>query len=301
MVYVYDGCFLPEGERIGQTMDCAVSCIRKDLNDEQFQAVTAPYDRHRLILAGAGCGKTTVLVRRVAFLYHYSPAIPNMLALTFTRKAAEEMALRVKRQIVVAADRSVVVSTFHAFCLSVLQDCFSGIKNFKRIGFTAQPHNITAEQRLELLAACSTTAERRSLQVDLIHLDALVERHTVFPESLLLRDASQTSMLQEIIERFNQQKRERGWWDFSDLISGAITLFSQHKELLGHYQTYFQAILVDEFQDTNPQQQQLLQLLLAGRMFLFAVGDDDQAIYRLGALMCARHSLSQPILPGLRL
>lgn len=261
-------------------MDYAVSCIRKELNREQFQAVTAPYDRHRLILAGAGCGKTTVLVRRVAFLYHYSPAIPNMLALTFTRKAAEEMAQRVKRQIAVAADRVVVVSTFHAFCLSVLQGCFSGISNFERIGFSAHPHSITAEQRLELLALCSTAVERRSLQVDLIHLDALIERHTVFPESLQPHDASHTIVLQAIVERFNKQKRERGWWDFSDLIIGVIFLFTQHKELLNHYQTYFQAILVDEFQDTNPQQQQLLQLLLAGRMFLFAVGDDDQAIYR---------------------
>ena len=251
------------------------------LNTEQREAVAAPHDRHLLILAGAGCGKTTVLTRRITYLTTCGIALPSIVALTFTRKAADEMAARAMRLAEESGCRqdAPTITTFHAFALQVLSASFDGTINFSRIGFSGIPRCLDEQERLRLLAGCSTPEERRELQCDIPALDALLERYHFAPESADTLATGSGELLRSVAERFRQCKQQQGVWDFSDLIEGVVTLFDRDTRVADCIRERYRAVLVDEFQDTNPLQVRLLHQLLADGKRLFAVGDDDQAIY----------------------
>ncbi|MBN1309376.1 MAG: ATP-dependent helicase [Chitinispirillaceae bacterium] len=254
--------------------------ITEGLNEEQRRAVTAPIDCHYLVLAGAGCGKTTVLTRRIAYLALGGVPLPRILALTFTRKAAEEMAVRVGR---LAEEEQLpgrpTIATFHAFALKVLGAEYEGGSNFSRIGFTGRVHCINEEKRLALLAQCCSAGERSSLEADILKLDSMIERLNVFPESINVLPPAKAEALRIIVRRFKERKRVEGAWDFSDLIDGVVELFEHTPTVLAYYRHHYTAVLVDEFQDTNPVQIRLLHHIVHTGHFIFAVGDDDQAIY----------------------
>jgi DNA helicase II / ATP-dependent DNA helicase PcrA len=250
------------------------------LNDDQLHAVTAPLENHYLILAGAGCGKTTVLTRRIAFLIRERIASHSILAVTFTRKAAEEMNDRLRKLLSLPAPtRLPEVTTFHSFALNLLRSTFDGKKNFERIGFRSEVRHCEEHRRMELLAESSTTDQRNLLGVNLSALDALVEKCTVFPGTLKTLTDEKNAVLRSITETFSRRKRSAGVWDFSDLVSGALNVLTTDTQVCRHYRNAYTHILVDEFQDTNPLQLKLLTCLLGDRGRLFAVGDDDQAIY----------------------
>ncbi len=258
-----------------------VDSITENLNREQLEAVTAPSDRHYLILAGAGCGKTTVLTRRIAYLASNGTPISSILALTFTRKAAEEMAVRVEKLTEgKLPNGKPTISTFHAFALRILSAEYDGKSNFIRIGFGKIPRCPDEKSRLVMLSNCCSSEERNRLGVDLYRLDAMIERLNVFPESILQKlPVTEAELLLEIAARFREQKRRENVWDFSDLIEGAVKLFEVYPAVMEYYRSLYREILVDEFQDTNPLQIRLLLQLLGNDKKLFAVGDDDQAIY----------------------
>ena len=239
-----------------------------------------PFDRHCLILAGAGCGKTSVLTRRIAFCAHTCCEQNRILALTFTRKAAEEMKNRVINLSGINRETDLpVVTTFHGYGLHVLKETISGVPNFERLGYTVEPKVIKDDKRLSVLADISTVEQRRALRITIIELDDLIARRAVNPLKKMSLPQTSQKILQEIEDKFSTVKTERNYWEFPDMIKKVLTLFSQFPGVAGHYAEKFSYILVDEFQDTNPLQIDMIHKLLSPKNNLFAVGDDDQAIY----------------------
>jgi len=258
----------------------AVKDILKGLNSQQEKAVTASFNRHWLVLAGAGCGKTSVLTKRIAFCAQAHCPQHKILALTFTRKAAEEMKERVyKLPGIEKNDTPPVVTTFHGFGLQVLRDTVLGMKNSARLGYTTEPALLNGEERVRLLAEVSTTDQRRSLGISITGLDDLLARQDVNPDRVMALPESVRAALRKTADDFSRVKIERSRWEFSDMIKQALALFENHVDVKRHYAAAFSAILVDEFQDTNPLQITMLHALLSPQNRVFAVGDDDQAIY----------------------
>lgn len=258
----------------------ALESLLKGLNREQKMAVTASADSHVLVLAGAGCGKTTVLTKRIAFCMLSGVDPARICALTFTRKAAEEMVSRVadldgiKNQ-----SRLPLITTFHGLGLRILSETVDRTLNFCRLGYSRMPRLLSERDRLEMLAMISSKYERELLNADLFKLDSLLSQRSVFAEKQTFLSYSQKQALKQIADRLEKLKRKRGVWDFSDLITGLMQLFKDYPLLVNTYAKRFDAVLVDEFQDTNPIQIKLLHCLLSKGSSLFSVGDDDQAIY----------------------
>jgi len=255
--------------------------ILSNLNDEQLTAVTAPNKGSLLVLAGAGCGKTAVLTRRIVWLARSGINTKRICALTFSRKAAEEMAHRLESlDPSCGGTNAPLVTTFHAFALRVLQERFEGQRNFSRIGFDGDAQLLDARQRYELLAQITTTATRKSLRMGLTEIDSALNLLSSFREKAVKKwDDDDVKLLTRIEDDFSEIRRSRGLWDFSDLIEGCLKLFKDHPHVAKEYANRYDAILVDEFQDTNPTQIDLLDIMLASGATLYAVGDDDQAIY----------------------
>ncbi len=254
--------------------------IFSNLNREQVEAVSAESTKHILVLAGAGCGKTTVLTRRIAYLIKEGIEPQSVLALTFTRKAAEEMAARATKNGLISQTVTFpLITTFHGFALKILSEIVGRQKNFERIGFSANARLLSENERLQMLQIISKVEERRDLGIDLLALDALLAKYDVFPEKLKNISSNLSSYLRHTSETLLRKKQAIGLWDFSDLLTGCLQLFNQFPDILSFYRNKFKAILVDEFQDTNPIQIQLLRKLLSVTTRVFAVGDDDQAIY----------------------
>jgi superfamily I DNA/RNA helicase len=250
------------------------------LNEEQCAAVRAPLTGSILVLAGAGCGKTTVLTRRIAWLCENGYDPEHVCALTFTRKAADEMRERVSR-IESMAEKAgkPFIATFHSFSLSILRDKIDGVENFARLGYSINPILQSEKGRLKLISEIVTKEDREILEVDLDGLDSLITKCTVFPEKIGTFSIESQTIINNALGQFSSEKRRRGVWDFDDLTAGVIELFRGYSSILEYYQKKFRYVLVDEFQDTNPIQIAFLKQLLISSTGLFAVGDDDQAIY----------------------
>jgi len=255
--------------------------ILSGLNPEQLAAVTAPNSGSLLVLAGAGCGKTAVLTRRIVYLARTGISTKRICALTFSRKAAEEMAHRLEKlDPSCGGANAPFVTTFHAFALSVLQEKFEGQRNFSRIGFDGNARLLDTRERYELLAQASTTAARKALRMGLTELDSALNLLSSFREKAVKKWSDEdVGLLTQIEADYAKLRGARGLWDFSDLIEGCLKLFKEHPRVAESYAKRYDAILVDEFQDTNPTQIDLLDIMLASSATLYAVGDDDQAIY----------------------
>lgn len=274
--------------------------LLKGLNKEQLKAVTHS-DGPALVIAGAGTGKTTVITRRVAWLIGEKKIAPsNILALTFTEKAAGEMEERVDK-LVPYGYVDTWISTFHAFCDRILRD------NSLTVGLTAnykvlsQPEQaVFLRERifsLDISELRPTSDPRRHIPAIVEHINRLKdelitpERYACFAESYAAKakEKEELSLSQKYLElatlynNYQQWSRESDNIDFGDQIMLVVSLLEEHPELLRKYQNQFQYCLVDEFQDTNVAQNKLLQLLFGGktkRQNIFVVGDDDQSIYQ---------------------
>ncbi|MBD3420401.1 MAG: AAA family ATPase [Chitinivibrionales bacterium] len=252
------------------------------LNEEQRGAVFSEIDPQTpiLVLAGAGCGKTTVLTHRIIHIAGHYCRPDQILALTFTRKAAEEMSERVAALLSSAEQRSrPLITTFHGFGLRILKDTVEGVPNYSRLGYTAEPALLSAKEKIEYLVRATTKSERQNYKKDVLALDALIEKTSVSEGGLETMDAALQSWIRGVVDRVNAMKRQNGAWEFADMIRGAIKLLQEHEAIARVYRQRFRAVLVDEFQDTNPLQLDLLKLMLSTKASLFVVGDDDQAIY----------------------
>lgn len=265
--------------------------ILTNLNEEQKIAVTT-INGPILIIAGAGTGKTKVITHRIAYLIKTIPGLlpSNILALTFSKKAAQEMLERVEDLIEVHQDE-IWISTFHSFCHRILSDhvhILNLSRNFKLLDRIEQWiffREILSDLNLKHYLNLADPAYPIEGFLKFINRakDELISPNDYQRYVEGLPDTPQKNREEEIarIYKVYQEKCwEKGCLDFGDLIVYTLKLFSKEPKLLAKYQNQFRYILVDEFQDTNIAQIQLISLLAATHQNICAVGDDDQGIYR---------------------
>lgn len=268
------------------------------LNPEQQAAVT--HDTGPLlIVAGAGTGKTTVLTRRIAWLITNGLAKPDeILALTFTEKAAGEMVERVD-MLLPMGYVDLWVSTFHSFCQRMLEahaldiglpedarllnqtDAYLLVrKHFERFDLDYyRPLGNPNKFIHSLLAHFSRAKDEAVTPKE--YLDFAKE--TALDKDDAAQDADDASRLQEIANAYHTYQQlmlDEGCMDFGDLLINTITLFRTRPSILRRYRQQFKYVIVDEFQDTNWAQYELLKMLVAKDGNIVVVGDDDQAIYK---------------------
>ncbi len=247
-----------------------------DLNPAQREAVTHP-GGPVLVLAGAGSGKTRVLTRRVAYLLEQGVAPHQILAITFTNKAAREMRERVE-QLVGAGARDMWIGTFHASCVRILR------RDGYRIGYD---RNFVILDEDDRRAVLREVLKERNLSETRYPPNAVgaaisaAKNQLLDPEQFAARYRDFYRQQVAMVYAAYQQRLERnGAMDFDDLLMQAVRLLEEAPDVLAYYQRRFVHILVDEYQDTNHAQYRLLRLLAAGHRNLFVVGDPDQSVYR---------------------
>lgn len=253
--------------------------FKKDLNPEQFAASTAP-DGPVFVLAGAGTGKTRVLVYRVAHLVTQGVDPRRILLLTFTNRAAREMMERA-HGIVGPEIGGVWAGTFHHMANRILR------RHPDQVGY---PSDFTILDRDDAVGLIAESVKRLGLdRVDFPKRDVLM--------SLFSSSVNTEKPLEEILEnrfrdivvdigdiervhrRYQDEKKRLKAMDFDDLLAACVNLFRQHEGVRKRYQEQFLHLLVDEYQDTNPIQSDIVDLLAEGRRNVLVVGDDFQSIY----------------------
>lgn len=252
--------------------------IYDSLNDMQKKAVYQT-EGPVLILAGAGSGKTRVLTHRIAYLIEEKGVNPwNILAITFTNKAAGEMRERVD-QLVGFGSESIWVSTFHSACVRILR------RFIDRLGYdTNFTIYDTDDQKSLMKEVC------RYLQIDtkmykeraLLSAISSAKNEMISPEEYRLDAEGDFSRkkIAEVYAEYEKQLRANNALDFDDLLVKAVQLFQTQPDVLEYYQERFRYIMVDEYQDTNTVQFRLIQILSSKYRNLCVVGDDDQSIYK---------------------
>ncbi len=248
------------------------------LNDMQREAAMTT-EGPVLILAGAGSGKTRVLVHRIAYLLDDKGINPwNILAITFTNKAAQEMRNRVDAMVGQGAD-SIWVSTFHSLCVRILRRHIDliGYDNNFTIYDTDDTKTVMKDIMKRLNVDTKTVKERTALATISSAKDELIGAEE-------FRDNSMGDYRQEIIaklyEEYENVLHKANALDFDDLIVQTVRLFKECPQVLDNYQERFRYIMVDEYQDTNTAQFELVRLLADKYRNLCVVGDDDQSIYK---------------------
>ncbi|MBS4980174.1 MAG: DNA helicase PcrA [Lachnospiraceae bacterium] len=252
--------------------------IYDTLNAEQQEAVFHT-EGPLLILAGAGSGKTRVLTHRIAYLIEEKGINPwNILAITFTNKAAGEMRERVD-DIVGFGSESIWVSTFHSTCVRILR------RHIDRLGYD---NNFTIydgdDQKTLMKDVC------KLLQIDtktyrertILSAISSAKDEMITPEEYELNAYGDFSKkkIAEAYKEYERQLKANNALDFDDLLVKTVQLFQTEPEILEYYQERFRYIMVDEYQDTNTVQFKLISLLAAKYKNLCVVGDDDQSIYK---------------------
>jgi len=252
-----------------------VSHILQDLNDAQRQAVCAD-DRNMLVLAGAGSGKTRVLVHRVAWLIHAHAASPHsILAVTFTNKAAAEMRRRIEELLHFPLS-GLWVGTFHSLAHRLLRLHFQEARldqNFQIIDSDDQLRLVKRVIREVNLDENKWPPRQAQYFINTWKDEGQRAAHV---------DPGRNPAMQNWLRVYTEYERQcerSNLVDFAELLLRAQELFLKNPSVLQHYQQRFRHILVDEFQDTNTIQYAWIRLLTGKQSRLFAVGDDDQSIY----------------------
>lgn len=252
--------------------------IYDTLNDRQKEAVLCT-EGPLLILAGAGSGKTRVLTHRIAYLIEECGVNPwNILAITFTNKAAGEMRERVDK-IVGFGSASVWVSTFHSCCVRILRrhiDLLGYDTNFTI--YDSDDQKSVMKDVIRSMDLDPKIYKERSFLGVISH----AKDELVSPEEFMLNagaDYKLRLIAQSYVE-YQKALKKNNALDFDDLIVKTVELFQSHPEVLDFYQERFRYIMVDEYQDTNTAQFQFVSLLAGKYQNLCVVGDDDQSIYK---------------------
>lgn len=272
--------------------------IYDTLNPEQYQAATH-YEGPLLVLAGAGSGKTRVLTHRIAWLIQEKGVNPwNILAITFTNKAAGEMRARVD-QMIEGEAQSVWVATFHSTCVRILR------RFIDRIGydnhFTIYD---TDDQKSIMRGIC------KRLQIDtkqykerffLSEISA-AKNELISPEKYmeLAGVDFREKKIAEVYREYQKELHNCNALDFDDLLTKTVELFQSCPEVLENYQERFKFIMVDEYQDTNTAQFKLVSMLAGKYRNLFVVGDDDQSIYKFRGANIANILNFEEVFPDTR-
>jgi DNA helicase-2/ATP-dependent DNA helicase PcrA len=254
-----------------------VEALLAGLNEPQREAVTH-VGGPLLILAGAGSGKTRVLTHRIAWLMRTDRARSNeILAITFTNRAAKEMRDRVEL-LVGGRIRAMWVMTFHSACARMLR------ADAQRLGYTRQFTIYDQADSRRLVKRCIS-----ELDVDPKRFPPVAVQSQISDAKNRLRSAEDYRQLvgsyfeqtvADVYERYEREIHRANAMDFDDLLVRAVNLLELFPEVRERYQRAFNHVLVDEYQDTNHAQYRWLQLLASGHRNLAVVGDDDQSIYR---------------------
>jgi len=243
-----------------------VNILPGKLNDEQTRAVQTT-DGAVLVLSGAGTGKTTVLIERAAYIINNALAKPwEVLAVTFTNKAANEMKERLRSRGIEVPPT--VAGTFHSIALRILRynSAAAGLRNdFLIFGEDEQK------------AVLKTVITNLNLDIKNYPPADWVDKISAIKDKGLGHNPS--AHIKKIYDAYNAELARLGAVDFGDLILKTLELFAQHPEILEKYQHQFKYVMVDEYQDTNAAQYQLIRMLAGGHGNICCVGDDDQSIY----------------------
>ncbi len=251
------------------------AALLNGLNERQREAVISPLG-NTLVLAGAGSGKTRVLVSRIAWLieeYHLSPH--EILAVTFTNKAAGEMRARLS-SILATPIVGLWVGTFHGLCHRLLR------RHYKEANLPEQFHILDSEDQgrviKRVIASLNLDPEQWSVKQAQSFINSRKDEG-LRPQHVNALSYGPTKTLLAIYKAYEQACHTAGVIDFAELLLRTHELLRDNPEILAHYRQRFQAILVDEFQDTNTIQYAWIRLLAGNNTAVLAVGDDDQSIY----------------------
>lgn len=252
--------------------------IYDTLNDEQRKAVFCT-EGPLLLLAGAGSGKTRVLTHRIAYLIEEKGINPwNIMAITFTNKAAGEMRERVD-QIIGFGSESIWVSTFHSTCVRILR------RYIDRLGYD---NNFTIYDSDDQKSIMKDVCKRLDIDTKMLKEKAILGAISSAKDELVSVEEYELNAMgdfgkkkiAEAYKEYQKQLRSNNALDFDDLIVKTVELFQNCPDVLDNYQERFKYIMVDEYQDTNTAQFKLVSLLASKYQNLCVVGDDDQSIYK---------------------
>lgn len=243
------------------------------LNPQQQEAVDH-IEGPLLVLAGAGSGKTRVVTHRIAHLLKLGVPASEILAVTFTNKAAEEMRERAR----LIADQIVLTCTFHSLGARILRE------SIQALGFDRGFHIYDADDSLELVKQCLKNFEikdekglSKALRGAISHCkNALIAADSVTAD---FAEERVSELLPEVYTLYQQKLKEYNAVDFDDLLYLPVRLFQEHPDVLDRYQKRWRFLLIDEYQDTNQAQYLLAKLLTEKHHNIFVVGDPDQSIY----------------------
>lgn len=246
------------------------------LNPQQQQAVEYT-DGPCLVLAGAGSGKTRVIINKIAHLVGrcgYSPK--QIAAVTFTNKAAREMKERVAHSIGKEQSRGLIVSTFHTLGFDIIK------REYKLLGFKANMTLFDEHDQMALLKdlTADDLQEDKDLLRELVSAISNWKNDLIMPQQALTQARDEKyQTFAKCYERYSNQIRAYNALDFDDLIMLPTLLFKNNKEVRSKWQEKIRYLLVDEYQDTNTSQYELIKLLVGRHGRFTVVGDDDQSIY----------------------
>ena len=247
------------------------------LNKEQLEAVKTT-EGPLLVIAGAGSGKTRVLTYRIAYLMDEKYVKPyNILAITFTNKAAKEMKERVE-DLVGERAQDIWISTFHAACVRILR------RDIEKIGYDKNFVIFDTSDQKTLIKECQKEVNLDDKNFSYQYLISEISKaknQLITAKDYLSQNQTnfRLSKVAIVYELYEKRLKENNALDFDDLIMKTTELFLSNPDVLVYYQDKFKYILIDEYQDTNTAQFTLVSLLAAGSGNLCVVGDDDQSIY----------------------
>ena len=249
------------------------------LNPDQAEAVVHP-SGPLLVVAGAGSGKTRVLTHRIAHLIADGVSPFEILAITFTNKAADEMKQRVAALVGPVAEK-MWVSTFHSACVRILRrdgkalgfpssfTIYDQADAVRLVGYVLRDQNVDPKRFPPRGVQATISAAKN----ELVGVEEYAERAGSIYERRIA----------EVYREYQARLLQAGAMDFDDLLTRTVQLFREHPEVLAHYQQRFKHVLVDEFQDTNRAQNEIVTLLAAKHRNICVVGDSDQSIYSFRA------------------
>ena len=239
--------------------------LRKELNPEQFKAVTTT-EGAILIIAGAGSGKTRVITFRIAHMLEKGIPQSQILALTFTNKAAKEMSDRIK-ELTEKKLKNLTVSTFHAFGVKVLR------ADIDKLGWRENFSIYDETDRVALIKECGRELKYSPEAMDIYKIGQIISNIKTGRKTW----ETQNDMYRPLYESYQEGLKLFNAVDFDDLIVLPIKLFKEFPEVLAKYRDRYKYIMVDEFQDTSHQQYEFMHLIADKNIAV--VGDDDQSIY----------------------
>jgi DNA helicase-2/ATP-dependent DNA helicase PcrA len=260
------------------------------LNESQKKAVTAPLS-NMLLIAGAGTGKTTTLISRILYLFLYKNLLGrNILALTFTNKAAQAMKLRLQMVLGESSPKMMWVSTFHSFCLKIMRS-YAHASDFSpdfTILDTGDQQGLVKKIIKDLGCDCSEKEMHKRFAYYISYLKEQGIRYSMlfnefrrkgFINSKYIVSGSEEFVFLNVYQQYENICKSQNLVDFAELMLSTVEMLESHENIRNLLHKRFIEILVDEFQDTNAMQLRLLKLLVGPNSHITVVGDDDQSIY----------------------